>query len=537
MFQLLIVDDEQSVVDSLTLTIPWNDYGISEVHSASSGTEALSVLHDQAIDIVVTDIRMPRMNGLELIERISQMSKRIKCIVLSGYDDFTYAKKALQHQAIDYLLKPVDIDQLIEAVERAAKILKEEWDQISSLHYLQNTVRVHLPTLKDRLLYDILNNKPLSPNVLEEKLQLFKLHPFSSGGRITMMLVRLEEDFTLYDTRSQSLFDYAITNMAEEIFQDAFHLWHCITDQGFQIYLIKEKYPVSEEFIKSSTAKLQNYIETYLKGSVSVYISNPGVFPHDVPNMYQKSITAINSKVGHSKGFFITDDDISDTPAVPTTALYEPPLLSMLLESGRWDEAEQKLGKIFEELNRIQEPHPDQLMEVFFHLGSAYYYTANKHRGIDSSSIRNLIDMQLRKPGFMSVKLLKTWSQNVLIRIRKEVYQCIETDRHSIVHKVKKYVEDHLKEGISLQSIADHVHLHPVYLSKLYKTITGENIGDYLLALRMERAAFLLKNTVLKVNEITFLLGYAATPHFIKVFKKHYGVTPQEFREGVIKNV
>lgn len=123
MYQLLIVDDEKSVVDSLALTIPWSDYGIEEVHMAYSAAEALEIAGHQAIDIMITDIRMPEMDGLELIERVNQLSKKMKCIILSGYDDFQYAQKALKANTFNYLLKPVIIEELIESVQKRCKFL------------------------------------------------------------------------------------------------------------------------------------------------------------------------------------------------------------------------------------------------------------------------------------------------------------------------------------------------------------------------------------------------------------------------------
>ncbi|WP_180361708.1 helix-turn-helix transcriptional regulator [Paenibacillus sp. BGI2013] len=106
----------------------------------------------------------------------------------------------------------------------------------------------------------------------------------------------------------------------------------------------------------------------------------------------------------------------------------------------------------------------------------------------------------------------------------------MEDSHQRIASKVRTFIQEHLAEGISLQTIADHVKLHPVYLSKVYKTVSGETIGDYLYRTRMERAIHLLRSTDLKIAEVSGLLGFLAPPHFIKIFKKHYGCTPQEYR-------
>jgi len=101
-----------------------------------------------------------------------------------------------------------------------------------------------------------------------------------------------------------------------------------------------------------------------------------------------------------------------------------------------------------------------------------------------------------------------------------------------VVQRVRQFIDERLASDVSLQAIADHVFLHPVYLSKVYKLETGESISDYLFRIRMDRAAYLLKNTHHKIYEITSMLGYQNVPYFIKVFKRHFGKTPQEFRDS-----
>lgn len=113
---------------------------------------------------------------------------------------------------------------------------------------------------------------------------------------------------------------------------------------------------------------------------------------------------------------------------------------------------------------------------------------------------------------------------------RKQASNQLMNAHEQITSKVRTYIQEHLAEGISLQVIADYIGLHPVYLSKVYKTVTGETIGDYLYSLRMNRASYLLLNSDLKIADVSKALGFLAPPHFIKIFKKHYGCTPQEFR-------
>jgi two-component system response regulator YesN len=126
MIEILLVDDEAYVTNSLEKTIPWDSIGVKSVYQAASAFEALELLEENAIDIVVTDIAMPDMSGLELIREIGQRWPNVKCILLTGHSDFEYAKKAVQLQAFDYILKPVNDDEFMKTVAGAIEALKDE---------------------------------------------------------------------------------------------------------------------------------------------------------------------------------------------------------------------------------------------------------------------------------------------------------------------------------------------------------------------------------------------------------------------------
>jgi len=162
--QLLIMDDEASVVNTLALTVQWEDSGIEEVHTAYSAHDALKIAARNSIDIMITDIRMPEMSGLELIEVMRSYSRKTRCIILTGHDEFEYAKKAMSYQTLDYLLKPIDYAELIASVQRAVEQIEEEWREVASFQRIQQTLRANLPLLRAQLLNDLLRNKSMAPD-------------------------------------------------------------------------------------------------------------------------------------------------------------------------------------------------------------------------------------------------------------------------------------------------------------------------------------------------------------------------------------
>ncbi|MGG1651827.1 response regulator transcription factor [Paenibacillus sp. NRS-1780] len=530
MYDLLIVDDEKSVVDSLALTIPWEDYGIQTVHRAYSAKKALEIASKHAIDILITDIRMPEMDGLELIEQIRHFAKKILCIILSGHDEFEYAQKAIQYQAMNYLLKPVDISALIDTVVSAIRYIESEWKEISSFQRIQHTLHANMPLLRNQFLNDLLQNRRVHNHFLEERLTMLEL-PFKPNDSFMMMVVRLEEDFSGYDLRSLSLLEYAVTNIAEEVFQNLFSLWHCISEQGYLVFLINSNDPKAFELVDSYAVRLQNHVQKFLKGALSICLSQIRTFPNNLSELYQASVSSINRNVGENKSYFIiVDEKAADAEGHPLINLYEPPLLPSLLESGNWDEALDKINRILSIGDPTKEPSRDQQFTVLLYLSSSFAISFRSPKETVEELLGEEFDLLLRRKSHLSSQRIFLWAEKMINMLRAKATHHLEDAHQQIASKVRSYIQAHLAEGISLQTVADHVCLHPVYLSKVYKTVSGETIGDYLYRLRMERAAYLLLNTDLKIAEVSSQLGFLAPPHFIKIFKKNYGTTPHEYR-------
>lgn len=532
MYQLLIVDDETSVVDSLALTIPWEEYGIEEVHRAYSAQEALRLATKHAIDVMITDIRMPEMDGLELIENVRHFSRKIRCIILSGHDEFEYAKRAMRYQTMDYLLKPVDIDALIRSVRDAISDIDREWAEISSFQRIKHTLHANKPLLRSQLLNDLLHNKSIVADVLEERLSMIDV-ALKAGDSFVMMVVRLEEDFSGYDLKTLSLLEYAVSNIAEEVFQNLFELWHCVTEQGYLVFLIKPKEIEALNLMDSYAVKLQNHVHKYLKGTLSICLSGVQTFPGALADVYQASVSSINRNAGKNNSFFLTvDDQATSAQKRSLDYLYEPPLLSSLLQSGSWDESIAKIDRILRVEEANAELTNDQLFMVLLYLSSSLSMSFDFEEGSVEEQLGEEFELLLRKTSLLSRQRLYEWAEKKIAALKAKTSHQMENSHQQIASKVRSFIQGHLAEGVSLQTVADHVGLHPVYLSKVYKTATNETIGDYIYRIRMERAAHLLRNTEMKIADVSGQLGFLAPPHFIKIFKKHFGCTPQEYRNA-----
>ncbi|MDD9267133.1 response regulator [Paenibacillus sp. GCM10023248] len=549
MFQLLLVDDEANVVDSLAETLPWGSIGISKVFKAYSGSEALEILGTNTIDILMSDIRMPGMNGLELLAQVRRKWKKVKFILLSGHAEFTYAQEAIGHGLFGYLLKPVSDEDVLAKVGSAVEALRKERDENLSYQRVVQAFQESLPKLRSELLSDLLQGYKFAPGRLREKMDSLKITA-DDGEPCALMLVRLEGEWLQLDFYNLSLIEYAICNIAEELLEDGFRLWSCKDLYGYLAFIVTAA-PVTGDAqrpddtpaddaadrLQAAAAQLQISVSHYLKGTVSVLISRWGQFPQDVKPLYEESLLTLRRRVGSSSGLFISNTQgIEPMQVHAVQRLYEPPMLVHLLESGNWEAAEEKLKAIWEEPCRKWADSHEHLLEVYFFVYASFSSFAHKN----GRELANMIGSALSDAAGLapcrSAESLQSWILRSFGELRQSMENETRNDREEAISRIQAYVQRHLAEDVSLQTIADYMYMHPVHVSRLYKLETGENMSDYILRLKMESAAAMLADQTLKIYEVSLRLGYQNPNYFNKVFKKYYALTPQEYRQGLQPN-
>lgn len=535
MLSLMIVDDESSVVNTLSVTIDWRSLGIVTVHKAFSAQEALDILHTVPVDIVLTDIQMPVVSGLELVNIISERWPRTRCILLSGHAEFEYAQAGIRSQIKGYLLKPVSDEALIQCVSQVAAQLREELSRNDDYERAIKMMRDHLPRLRREFLLELLQGKRFSDDKLQERLTLLEL-PVRVSDPMLLALVRFHEDLSAYTAFEMSLMEFAVGNMAEETFDPHFHVWISKDQHEHLVLLLLPRQEASRErhtmLCEQLAGTFQMHVQHYLKKQINVLLGQWGTFPHAVDAMYTNLLLVFGKRFG-TEDLPVYRMDSSDVVEIQTLKqLYAPPTLPQLLEAGHWEAVQAKLTDAMQELEEQWAGSAEHVTEAFCYLFSAFAHIAHRN----GRQLSAMIDEDYLKGKTMAptqtVEQLREWVNSVYGKLRAQAMQETRTARTDIVKEAQKYMLAHLSQQISLQEISDHMHLHPAYLSRVYKLEAGENISEYMTRLKLEKAVQLLTHSSRKIYEIAMDVGYQNPNYFNKVFKKHFGLTAQEYRSA-----
>jgi two-component system, response regulator YesN len=525
--KLMIVDDEEHLADSLAAGIAWEVAGVDTVFAAYSARQALEMMQEEAADIIVTDVRMPGLSGIELIKEVKSRWPHTVCMLLTGHAEFEYAQEGLKHKATHYLLKPVKDEELLAAVKEAADDRRQEQELLNAYVHSQSMVHRNLPVLRANLLNNLIRGQTITSGQLAEQLELYAV-PMRTDDTVSLMMIRIQDIYKRYQASDMAMMRFAVANITEELLAHTCNSWSCEDLYGNLVFVVQH-HPgcLGEQHVEQSAEEIRQAVQQLLHLAIGVAVSPEGRLDSGIEALYQRCMATIRAQLDYEQDPVARPEDEQGSPAaIVVASLYAPPLFVHLLEAGNWIGAREKLDQIMEEWKSKYSGSHEHLSEIYYSVRSAFSYFVHKN-GKLLADYRLHVAEEVR-----DVDELDYWAANLLGRLQNELNSDASASRHSLVARIRQFIQEHLSEDVSLHAIAEEVHMHPTHVSKLFKRETGETISDYLLRLRMEKAVRLLKDSRYKVYEIAARLGYKNPTYFIKVFKERYGVTPQDFRDG-----
>lgn len=532
MINLLIVDDEVQVADSIKEALPWDELGIHKVLTANSMKQAIRVLGENEISIMLCDIEMPKGNGIELLRWVRENKRDIENIFLTCHADFSYAKEAIALGSMDYLLKPVPFSDLRQILEKAVRKVNEKklavMNQEYSQYWRQNKKRLEEQFLSDLITGNILGNEmTIKMELVQRKLvneihtsyQMIYFHIKKYGSRIEQW----EKDIKLFTFR----------NIAEEIMGEITKELSIFFPNEEGLLVLMSLQPHND--ITNSTLQLsaEDYIDqtSQLLGSeVYAYIGKL-VELKDIKKDYDELMKLVQNNVALKKSILFINQKPSDNLDYPGPKLQ---LWKVLLRDLAYVQIEKEINQFFATLFNQKNIGVNSL-ERFTIDFLQLIYSALEEKEVLREQV--LKEESIRKYYVNAVKSIEDCRVLTLEIVKNYCEFFIESEgKISRVERAKRYILSHLEEEISREDVAGFVYLHPDYLTKLFKDETGMTITDYIYEERMNLAKSLLLTTNQTIKDIAVRVGYSNFSHFSKMFARYFGMTPKEFRKYGIKN-
>lgn len=510
MYKVVIIDDEPIVRKGIVNIINWSEIGCEVVGEAADGEQGMALIDEKLPDIILTDIHMPEMDGLEMIKKTIDKIPWSKIIVLTGYREFDYIQEALKLGASDYLLKPSKIDEITTAVRKACLELDFKKKRDKNVKALEEHFNRSLPLLKEKLLFDVAFSSHLNEKEVEEELELYDLniHEF--------VLVALDISYQKSgDIYQKQLLKIGIKNVFVDIFSDQY-ICHSMNVTQSRLAFIIQPNKMTNHFVDEVVKKIESFqvvIKSCFDQEIIIGISSKGEGWQSIFDKMKECEKSLSYKMYFSEDALILYDDIKNLALISDD--------SDLLDIKKDIVSAIKIGNqnLLSDLNT-------SLLEKTTHLMT--YRQVYKTLIADIKEVSQVEVVEIDE--LMTVKECFEVYQNIAdSKIQQNKDHNIK-NLSLVLKQSLEYIQNNYQESISLQDVADYTYVSIYYLSRMFKKEIGKNFVDYLNEYRMKKATHYLKDYELKTYEVAELVGISDPHYFSKLFKKYMGETPTEYR-------
>ncbi|CAM4239252.1 response regulator [Paenibacillus typhae] len=535
MRSILLVDDDPHILKALTRHVGWDNLELTIAGSAVNGTEALELFRELSPDLVMTDVYMPGMSGLELTETLREQNPELPIIILSGYEEFENARQAMRWGVSHFLLKPARVEE-IEGVLREVLLeldVQEQKRRLEERYKLE--IGRTLPYLRERLLMELLTTRYSAEELPEERLGYLQIAIPQQLAAASIQLNRPPRAKKLKE-REWQLLRFGAGNICRETIHSRLagypsiqgHVLDYSEDMLVILLLDSEAEELSAlltEAVQEAADKIMNYIQLQAYAGIGAVKQAM----HELIDSYLESREALLSAEYQGTGLVYTYEQYGGKNQW-TLEDY-----SRLLQ--QWNEA--LLGKdpgaiweIWEVIHtRLQEDEQNAIQDiqtVCVGLFTALMYFWNACCPVRTPPMTMPQFLQTVSD-FPTWKSLTEWMGQIFPAYLKAAFSEMGVKRNRLVDSVRRYVEANYNQEISFMGIAQELHVHPKYLSQLFKRITGENFVSYLNHYRIERAIEYLQSGQHMVYEISEMVGFNNPAYFSQVFKMITGRSPSEY--------
>ncbi|WP_026565422.1 response regulator transcription factor [Bacillus sp. UNC41MFS5] len=524
MYKVAIVDDDRIIRKGLSSVIPWTEHGFELVGVGADGEQGLEIIKEHNPHIVISDIQMPFMDGLEMTKEIKEHNPKTKVILLTGYEDFKYAHEAIKLKAYDYLLKPVETSDLIEKLKQASLEidleLQKENQITESQYYIQQQFlkRLSLNDFTNEEIVKEFSKIDIEPKGTHTAVLYVKMDQTDFGGQADM------------ETVKDGIMEHCRKNL------ELFKMEGCVVNaetEHFAVFLFGADLP-AEDFTDAISNVIHEFLSTVQKEFHTTITITSGRSYHklaDVCCSYREAVKAMGFRhvVGINQAFSIEEIESSNREEVAEQLKIEEDLFRYI-SLGLPEKVTELLENVKNDLVTNKRVSLQEIVLFAVRIISLIFYESSKiAKNWDDTKFENVENRVVR---LQTIDDILSEIKIIAVDLAGFVKQLNGNQKHTLVDKAIDFIrENYYVPNLSLQTVGEEVHVSPAYLSNLFKVEKGFNFGDFLLETRMKKAMELFQKIDLKTYEVAEMVGYSNPQYFSSSFKKYTGYSPVEFKK------
>lgn len=531
LYNILLVDDETDVLEAMKKKIDWEALGFCLAGTAENGQEALEMAEQLHVDVVMTDIKMPYMDGLTLCKKLKENYRNIKVVIYSGFDDFEFAREAVHLEAEEYLLKPISSKDMENVFGKIKKKLDEEFNQHRNVNKLYEYYRKSLPAMQEQFVMGVLEGK-ITGERLKNMMEMYELD--LNAPYYVVVNLYAEAAVKEQSEKTAQLLNFSLRDMAEEYLKEKMS-FYCINylDEVIFIFMLQEDKEI--ENVLYHVDQICKMGSRVLDVQVTGAVGQPCNSLDTLLSSYQEAKTAMEYRtiLGGSQVLYIKDIEPNPQDSVAFME-YDFQNLVRAVKIGDRKETDEAIQSFMDSLrNGCITPNQYQLicMELsteLMKIGRSYKLRTKQIFGAGE----HIPWQELYK--HLSVDELESWLREICNNLRHTLRHERSDSTIRLTEQAKAYIGEHYKENdLSVETLCHQLNVSAAYFSTIFKKEVGLSFVAYLTKIRLEHAVELLRTTEDKTYVIAEAVGYTEPNYFSYVFKKQYGISPSKYRANM----
>jgi len=528
--KFLIVEDEYNVQQYVKRIL--THMGFTDIHSADNGQEALYILEAEVIDLVISDIKMPILDGLALLEKIrNTISRDSIFIILSAYDSFENAQKAITYGAFSYLLKPIKDQEFKHTIITAIAVLKERQETHLNADHIQKQYHENRAALTKSLLTKIIVEPRADIETL--KNQLNDIEIVFTREMFTPLLISLDKSTVAYTEEHYNVEVILKEVVSAEFPENGINLFTFDYNDGTGLLLNfdAEDAAFSAAQLQISLAKIKRVIETRLHNSISMALGTATDGFRKMHASYTAASHAMARKLVSGNGLYLADTVSSDKRDSFILDFTTEQSMLRCFEKENREGAYALLQEFFSSISETSAINTEKLQNLNYQIVILIFKITKQLRMNPDTILGDEYILYSEVNRLSSIKAMIVWFENVIDSCFTALKELLLHSSDSSIYKAKDIIDSNFSKDISLESVASQIYMSSEHFSREFKKIVGTTYINYLTNLRIEKARQFLTTTHLTITELTSLVGFNDTKYFSKVFKSYTGHTPSKYRK------
>lgn len=532
MFSILIVDDNLYDREGVRDMVDWASLGICVTGMASNGLEGLNKALELKPEFILTDVAMPLLDGIKMTEKIKEQLPQTKFIFMSCFDEFDYVKNAISLDVGAYVLKPIDIEELIKAIEKIKKIRTTEIENETNQEELKAKIKESLPVLQEQLVRDLIQGKTADLEALESRMKYLGF-PYKSNFIIVMIQIdNYEVNYGNAPAEERYMMIYSVKSIVEQAILKEYQGYLLIQDISNLCAIIYGEWTDRKEALNnllSCCYQCKEMINEQLNMRLTIGISDFTKSLSDIPKIFESARYAVKSKFYGEGNRIILASEVKQPD---------------VFYNYNFGELKQDIGIILEKGNReaililldkycsVDSGYSETFIKsLYFSILNAVQILLSER----NESLGRIFDDELmiweKLSKFETILDIRQWLVNILLSVKEYLDNRNLNRYQNIVEDIKKVIEQKYASIENIEQIVEPMYISGSHGNFIFKKETGKTIFEYLITVRMEKAKVILKDPYCKIYEISEAVGYISKSYFGSLFKEYTGMTPKQYRD------